>query len=68
MTFLYYLLLVWVLAQNSNLAAQYKHTFEILLHPGFIWYSTLAITIITFHSGALYIWDNISILKKLLHL
>lgn len=68
MVFLYYLLLVWVLSQNTYLAAHYRYTFSILLHPGFIWYSTLAIMIITVHSGALYMWDNINVLKKLLHL
>ncbi len=68
MVFLYYLLIFWVLSRNTYLAVNYKHTFDILLHPAFIWYGTLAITIITVHSGILYLWDNFTVLKKLLHL
>ena len=66
MAFLYYLLLAYVASRDTYFITRYPHVFAYLLNPAFIYYCTLFITIITVHSGVLYVWDNINTLKKLI--
>ncbi len=65
MTFLYYLLLFYVLSINTFLYENYKTTFDILLNKDFIYFSMLSITLITVHSGITYIYDNWQLIRDL---
>ncbi|MFO7446191.1 MAG: CDP-diacylglycerol--glycerol-3-phosphate 3-phosphatidyltransferase [Ignavibacteriaceae bacterium] len=65
MAFLYYLLAVYT---GSLIPAVYKgneEIFSILLNEKFIFFAMLIITIITFHSGATYLYQNYNLIKKL---
>ncbi len=65
MVFLYYLLLVYIFSSSSYFYENYKTLFDILLNRHFVYYSMLFITIITLHSGYIYIHDNKKIVKEL---
>jgi CDP-diacylglycerol--glycerol-3-phosphate 3-phosphatidyltransferase len=66
MTFLYYLLLVYAGIHTKQVFRGNEELFSILMNEYFIYFTMLAVTIITFHSGFLYIYKNRIIIVKLL--
>jgi CDP-diacylglycerol--glycerol-3-phosphate 3-phosphatidyltransferase len=65
MVFLYYLLIIYVLSFVPALKSRYADIFNILLDEQLIFYTMLLITIITVHTGYLYIRKNLDLIKKL---
>jgi CDP-diacylglycerol--glycerol-3-phosphate 3-phosphatidyltransferase len=65
MIFLYYLLILYVLKDTPGIAENYSNLISSLLDSNLVYYTMLLITIITFHSGYLYIKQNWSIIKKI---
>jgi CDP-diacylglycerol--glycerol-3-phosphate 3-phosphatidyltransferase len=65
MVFLYYLLIVYVLSFVPELSSKYANVFNILLDEQLIYYLMLLITLITVHTGYLYIRKNIDLIKKI---
>jgi len=65
MVFLYYLLIIYVMSFVPALSVKYATVFNILLDEKIIYYTMLLITIITVHTGYLYIRKNIELIKKL---
>lgn len=66
MFFLYYLLVVYVGSITPAFSAEYEKLFRTLLNKSLIYFSMLFITIITFHSGATYLYSNKRLIKRLL--
>jgi CDP-diacylglycerol--glycerol-3-phosphate 3-phosphatidyltransferase len=66
MTFLYYLLLVYAGIQTTQIYEGNEELFSILMNEYFIYITMLGITIITFHSGVLYIFKNRILITNLL--
>ncbi len=66
MAFLYYLLLVYTGMHTKQIYTGNEELFSILMNEYFIYITMLIITIITFHSGVLYIFKNRIIIIKLL--
>lgn len=65
MVFLYYLLLAYVASKSDCIAAGRENLFAILLDQKFVFYTMLAITVITIHSGLLYLYQNRHLIRKL---
>ncbi len=65
MFFLYYLLIMYVAKYSPNLLNLDPKIFKVLLNENLIFYSALFITIITVHSGALYLKKNKNTIWKL---
>ena len=65
MVFLYYLLLLYVASISPELIPIFSSTFDMLLDVEMIYFIMLLITIITVHTGFLYIQKNISLIKKI---
>jgi len=65
MTFIYYLLIVYILSQNSFLSRQYENIFATLLDKTFIYILMIIVTFITVHSGILYFTANKAAMQKL---
>jgi CDP-diacylglycerol--glycerol-3-phosphate 3-phosphatidyltransferase len=65
MVFLYYLLIIYVLSFVPSLSSRYADIFNTLLDEGLIYYTMLLITLITVHTGYLYIRKNIDLIKKI---
>ena len=65
MIFLYYLLILFVAGNIPEINQEYGGVISNLLNENIIYYVTLFITIITLHSGILYIKRNWQIIKKL---
>ena len=66
MVFLYYLLILFVAANNHNIYESYSILIDTLLNENLIYVIMLVITAITFHSGVLYVYRNKTTIKKLL--
>ena len=66
MIFLYYLLILYVAQFTPEINSVYAETISVMLNEQLIFFVTLIITIITFHSGLLYIIRNWQIILKLL--
>jgi CDP-diacylglycerol---glycerol-3-phosphate 3-phosphatidyltransferase len=66
MIFLYYLLILYVLKLTPEIFNKYQNIFSLLLNEDLVYYILLIITIITFHSGFLYVKRNWQIIRKLL--
>jgi len=66
MVFLYYLLILYVAKFTNEINSDYGDLISVLLNRQFIFYVALLITIITFHSGLLYIIRNWQVIRKLL--
>jgi len=65
LTFLYYLLIVYV-AQNTKLLLDgHEKIFQMLLNPNFIYIVMLIITLITFHSGITYLYKSRFLIRSL---
>jgi CDP-diacylglycerol---glycerol-3-phosphate 3-phosphatidyltransferase len=65
MSFLYYLLIVYVGQNTIQFYAGNEKIFSILLDERFIYFAMLFITVITFHSGVTYIYKNRFLITKL---
>ncbi|MBD3409111.1 MAG: CDP-diacylglycerol--glycerol-3-phosphate 3-phosphatidyltransferase [Ignavibacteriales bacterium] len=65
MAFLYYLLMVFVFANNAYFDRNHGPLFDALLNEDLIYYTFLVITFITVHTGALYFYKNWEALKAL---
>ncbi|MFA4924952.1 MAG: CDP-diacylglycerol--glycerol-3-phosphate 3-phosphatidyltransferase [Ignavibacteriaceae bacterium] len=65
MTFIYYLLVFYILSQNSFLKELYGNIFAVLLNRTFIFILMIIVTFITVHSGILYFTENKIALRKL---
>jgi CDP-diacylglycerol--glycerol-3-phosphate 3-phosphatidyltransferase len=65
MVFLYYLLIIYVLSFVPSLSSRYADIFNTLLDEGLIYFTMLLITLITVHTGYLYIRKNIDLIKKI---
>jgi CDP-diacylglycerol--glycerol-3-phosphate 3-phosphatidyltransferase len=66
MVFLYYLLILYVAQFTPEINLRYGDLISLLLNKELIFFIALLITIITFHSGVLYIIRNWKIIIKLL--
>ena len=65
MAFLYYLLIVYVGQNTTQVYSGNEKIFMILANHNFIYFSMLLITIITFHSGATYLFKNRKLIVEL---
>jgi CDP-diacylglycerol--glycerol-3-phosphate 3-phosphatidyltransferase len=66
MAFLYYLLVVYMGMKSEQIYPGNENLFSILMNDYFIYITMLIITLITFHSGFLYINTNKKLIVKLL--
>jgi len=66
MLFLYYLLILYVAQYSPEINSLYKELIPTLLNKELIYFVALFITLITLHSGILYIKRNWKIILKLL--
>lgn len=66
MVFLYYLLILYVALYSPEISSPYMELIPTLLNKHLIYFVALFITLITLHSGALYIKRNWKIILKLL--
>jgi CDP-diacylglycerol--glycerol-3-phosphate 3-phosphatidyltransferase len=66
MVFLYYLLILYVAQFTPEINLRYGDLISLLLNKELIFFIAMLITIITFHSGVLYIIRNWKIIIKLL--
>lgn len=66
MIFLYYLLILYVAQSTPEISAAYSELISALLNKQLVFYIALIITVITFHSGILYIKRNWNIITKLM--
>ena len=58
MIFIFYLLIVFTLRENSFLSDRFPEVFNILTNSTAIYYTMFAITIFTFTTGVLYLYQN----------
>lgn len=65
LTFLYYLLIVYVAQNTKSLLQGNEKLFEALMNQTFIYIVMLIITVITFHSGATYLYKSRFLIKGL---
>ncbi len=65
MTFLYYLLVIFVGSKTPQIYNGHENIFAILLNHTFIFFTMLFITIITFHSGVTYLYNNRKLIVRL---
>lgn len=66
MVFLYYLLILYIVQFTPEINSAYGDVISFLLNKELIFFIALLITIITFHSGILYVTRNWKIILKLL--
>ncbi len=66
MIFLYYLLILYVAKSTPEIFIRYEHIITNLLNENLIYSVALLVTLITLHSGYLYIKKNWAIVKRLL--
>src|SRR5690606_3314818 len=67
MTFLYYLLLVYIGSVSPSIYTGNENLFSVLLDKNFVFYTMLFITIITFHSGITYLYKNRKLIANLIN-
>jgi CDP-diacylglycerol--glycerol-3-phosphate 3-phosphatidyltransferase len=65
MSFLYYLLIVYVGSVTSQIYYSNEKIFGILLDKNFVYFGMLFITLLTLHSGLTYLFRNRQLIKKL---
>lgn len=65
MVFLYYLLLIYVGKNTPQIYSGHEQIFLVLTNNTMIYSCMLAITIVTFHSGATYLYDNRRLINNL---
>jgi len=66
MAFLYYLLLVFACQTVGRIYNGNEKFFAALLNPDLIYYTMLAVTLITLHSGITYVYGSRHLIKSLL--
>ncbi len=66
MVFLYYLLVLYVAKSTPEIYAAYGDVISILLNESLIYITALVVTLITLHSGYLYLKKNWQIIKRLI--
>lgn len=66
MIFLYYLLILFVAQYSPEIESSYGELISVLLNQQLIYFIALIITVITFHSGLLYVIRNWKIILRLL--
>lgn len=66
MTFLYYLLLVYIGSVSPSIYNGNENIFSVLLDKNFIYFTMLFITVITFHSGISYLYKNRRLIRDLI--
>jgi len=66
MIFLYYLLILYIAQFTTEINSIYAELISNLLNKNLVFYIALIITIITFHSGILYIKRNWNIIRRLM--
>lgn len=66
MIFLYYLLILYVAQFTPEISSMYSDLISTLLNKQLIFFIAMLITMITFHSGVLYIFRNWKIITRLL--
>jgi CDP-diacylglycerol--glycerol-3-phosphate 3-phosphatidyltransferase len=66
MAFLYYLLLVYAGRSVGYIYNGHEKIFAALLNPDLIYYTMLAVTLITFHSGVTYVYNSRHMIKSLI--
>lgn len=67
MVFIFYLLIVFTLQENEFLYSQLSSVFAMLTNSIVIYYTMLVITIFTFTTGVLYIFQNRVLISRLFH-
>lgn len=65
MVFLYYLLVVYIGSITPQLYNYFHSAFDVLLNTQLIFFATLLVTIITLHTGIIYITKNKFVIKKI---
>ena len=65
MIFIFYLLIVFTLQQNEFLYSNFSEVFKILTNYTAIYYTMLLITIFTFTTGVIYIYQNRVLISRL---
>ena len=68
MVFLYYLLILHVAKSTPEVFHKYKNLISLLLDENLIYGVALVVTLITLHSGYLYLRRNWSIIKRMLQI
>lgn len=66
MIFLYYLLILYVAQFTPEISTHYSEVITTLLNKQLVFYIALIITVITFHSGILYLKRNWNIIRRLM--
>ncbi len=66
MIFIYYLLTVYTFKTIENLYSENQHIFDILTNPEMITYIMFLITAFTFWTGVTYVFQNWTLIKRLL--
>lgn len=66
MIFLYYLLILYVAQFTPEINTHYSEVITTLLNKQLVFYIALIITVITFHSGILYLKKNWNIIRRLM--
>jgi CDP-diacylglycerol--glycerol-3-phosphate 3-phosphatidyltransferase len=65
MIFIFYLLIIFTLQQNEFLYSNFSEMFIVLTNSTAIYYSMLAITVFTFSTGVIYIYQNRVLISRL---
>ncbi len=65
LTFLYYLLIVYVGKNTIQIFSAHENLFRFLLNQNFVYITMLAVTLITFHSGFTYLYKSRHLIKNL---
>lgn len=66
MTFLYYLLAVYIGSHTETIYTGNEQLFSLLMNEYLIYFTMLLITLITFHSGVDYLYKNRTLIAKLI--
>lgn len=67
MVFIFYLLIVFTLQENEFLYSHISSLFSVLTNSTLIYYTMLVITIFTFTTGVLYIYQNRVLISRLFY-
>ncbi len=65
LTFLYYLLIVYVGQNTVQIFTGHERLFDILMNQTFVYVTMLIVTAITFHSGVTYLYKSRRLIKNL---
>ena len=66
MTFLYYLLAVYIGSHTEQIYTGNEQLFSLLMNEYLVYFTMLLITLITFHSGVDYLYKNRTLIAKLI--